>query len=571
MKIASLFSGIGGFEKGILQADPTAEFVFASEIDKYARSIYRKQFGVEPSGDITKINAADVPDHDILVAGVPCQSWSIAGKRGGFEDVRGTMWYEVFRIMKEKKPKQVILENVMGLLSHNGGKSFESICKEINTIGYIVRMEIYDTKDFGLPQNRKRIFLICTNIHDIINVGMNKKMTISKPIIQEWLFQILLNNLEEVVKLQGEGSKDLVLSYLILKELTNENGLKLKLRFSSKTKNYLSKNYLSFFLEENTLQSTLNQNELELKEKKLKDIITIEMDEKSFISSTEWVWQNIDILLSKNWEENYLGKNKYTISTAIKQIIDWKTFTYSQVSLAMLLLIGHLRTSSNHLWDEILSNLTVMREGMNYARIREIDEKRTISEGGNYYNTEYVNVARKKQFIIGHLGTARERTRKIFPIRKSDGMGGAEQSAVYTIDANYYKGPACQSRTMILCDSGPGLKIQTRTDTIAPLRANTGAGCNNVVPVVAKTITGGGHSGGNHSDMTVLKTNNRLRRLMPIEVEKLQGFPPGWTEEGIDDNGNIVKISDTRRYKSLGNAVSVPVIEFIFKHIMKVM
>ena len=164
MKYISLFSGIGGFEKGIHQASEKMgielECVFSSEIDKYARQIYEKNFGVEPYGDIKQINEQEIPDHDLLVAGVPCQAWSIAGKRCGFEDSRGTMWYEVFRIMKEKKPKFALLENVKGILSHDKGKSFELICESLCEIGYVIDFAILNSKNFGVPQNRERVFIL---------------------------------------------------------------------------------------------------------------------------------------------------------------------------------------------------------------------------------------------------------------------------------------------------------------------------------------------------------------------------------------------------------------------------
>ena len=339
MKIASLFSGIGGFEKGILQADPGAEIVFASEFDpdskakhinnQPARQIYKKNFGEYPRGDITKIKSTDVPDHDILVGGPPCQGFSIAGKREGLCGAKGSMFYEFIRIARDKQPMLLLIENVKGLLSSNGGWDFAKILIELEDAGYWLEWQVCNTAAF-LPQNRERVFII-----------------------------------------------------------------------------------------------------------------------------------------------------------------------------------GHLR---------------------------------------------------------------RGRTRKIFPIGKSSNMVDEKQPTVYTLDANYYKGAARQSRTMILCDSGQGRKDQLRSETIAPLRANTGAGHNNVVVDVqntAKCLTGGGHSGGNHSDMTIIQTGHRIRRLLPTECEKLQGFPDNWTAEGINNDGNVVKIADTNRYKCLGNAVTVNVIEFIYKHIME--
>ena len=136
--------------------------VYANEWDKYACQIYRKNFGKEElyEGDITKIDAGNIPDHDLLCGGVPCQAWSIAGKRGGFEDSRGTMWFECFRIIKAKKPKYILLENVKGILSHNAGNSFERICECICELGYAIDFEVLNSKNFGVPQNRERVFII---------------------------------------------------------------------------------------------------------------------------------------------------------------------------------------------------------------------------------------------------------------------------------------------------------------------------------------------------------------------------------------------------------------------------
>jgi len=132
-----------------------------SEVDKYASKVYSKHFPThKPYGDITKIDARTLPDFDLFVGGVPCQSWSIAGKRGGFEDPRGNMWFESIKIIREKKPKYFLLENVKGLLSHDGGKSMERICEELCGCGYAIDFEVLNAKNFGVPQNRERVFII---------------------------------------------------------------------------------------------------------------------------------------------------------------------------------------------------------------------------------------------------------------------------------------------------------------------------------------------------------------------------------------------------------------------------
>lgn len=160
--MSSLFSGIGGFETGIFQAlgRENVDVVFASEIDKYATASYETIYKHKPKGDITKINEIDIPSHDILVGGFPCQAFSIAGKRNGFEDTRGTLFFEIARIAKEKKPKVMVLENVKGLISHDGGRTLEIIIKTLSDLGYKVDFNILNSKYHGVPQNRERIFII---------------------------------------------------------------------------------------------------------------------------------------------------------------------------------------------------------------------------------------------------------------------------------------------------------------------------------------------------------------------------------------------------------------------------
>ena len=164
IKIASVFSGIGGFECGISQASKKTnietEIVFSSEIDKFAKQTYIKNFGVEPHGDIKEINTNDIPDHDILCGGFPCQSFSIAGRRQGFEDTRGTLFFEIARILKGKQPRMFFLENVKGLLNHDKGKTFAKILQTVDELGYDAEWQVLNSKYCGVPQNRERVFII---------------------------------------------------------------------------------------------------------------------------------------------------------------------------------------------------------------------------------------------------------------------------------------------------------------------------------------------------------------------------------------------------------------------------
>jgi len=186
IKYLSLFSGIGGFEIGIQNATqhirrirggdsslrnmpdtsnsggrwtpPTC--VGYSEIDEPAIKTYEEHFEHENFGDITTINPEELPDFDLVVGGFPCQAFSVAGKRRGFDDTRGTLFFDIARILKEKRPRHLVLENVKGLLSHDGGKTFQTILGVLADLGYRVEWQVLNSKHFGVPQNRERIYII---------------------------------------------------------------------------------------------------------------------------------------------------------------------------------------------------------------------------------------------------------------------------------------------------------------------------------------------------------------------------------------------------------------------------
>lgn len=203
MKYFSMFSGIGGFELGIQRAalsfwdgqtentDPDSpkqglesatagvqpfgnstntqlwggagqvSCVGYSEIDKYAIKVYERNFnGHKNYGDATRIDTQGLPDFDLLVGGFPCQAFSIAGKRAGFNDTRGTLFFDIARILKDKRPRHLVLENVKGLLSHDSGKTFQTILRVLTDMGYLVEWQVLNSKNFGVPQNRERVFII---------------------------------------------------------------------------------------------------------------------------------------------------------------------------------------------------------------------------------------------------------------------------------------------------------------------------------------------------------------------------------------------------------------------------
>ena len=164
VRFIDLFCGIGGFRyaiEGVAEKIGIhAECVLSSDIDTDCQKAYAANFGEPPAGDIHAVDADSIPDHDILLAGFPCQPFSIIGHRKGFEDARGTLFFEIARILEAKKPQAFVLENVKLLAGHNGGKTLARIMVVLRGLGYQADRRIFNALDFGLPQKRERVFIV---------------------------------------------------------------------------------------------------------------------------------------------------------------------------------------------------------------------------------------------------------------------------------------------------------------------------------------------------------------------------------------------------------------------------
>jgi DNA (cytosine-5)-methyltransferase 1 len=161
LKFIDFFAGIGGFREGLERNG--FECVGWCEIDKFKQQAYKVVHNTKGEwfkDDITTIQPGELPEADMYCGGFPCQSFSVAGRRGGFEDTRGTLFFEIMRLAKERQPKYLFLENVKGLLSHNGGKTFGTILSTMGELGYNAEYQVLNSKDFGVPQNRERVFII---------------------------------------------------------------------------------------------------------------------------------------------------------------------------------------------------------------------------------------------------------------------------------------------------------------------------------------------------------------------------------------------------------------------------
>ena len=182
MKFIDLFSGIGGFRMGFEKAGFTC--VFSCEINQKCREVYRTNYRELPFVDIREINPQSLPEFDVLVAGFPCQPFSICGKKQGFEDTRGTLFFEICKIIKANEPKVVVLENVKHLIHHDRGNTLQVILRSLKNLNYHVSYQLLNAKDFGVPQNRERIIIIATKAHpfDFSRFGEQEP-----PVLREFL------------------------------------------------------------------------------------------------------------------------------------------------------------------------------------------------------------------------------------------------------------------------------------------------------------------------------------------------------------------------------------------------
>ncbi|MGB4758700.1 MAG: DNA (cytosine-5-)-methyltransferase [Candidatus Saccharimonadales bacterium] len=236
-----LFAGIGGTRLGFEAAG--GKCVFTSEWDPSAQKTYEANFGDTPDGDITKINTKDIPDFDVLLGGFPCQPFSSIGKRKGFEHkTQGTLFYDVARIIKDKRPKAFMLENVQGLLTHDKGKTLSTILEVLAELDYDVQYRLINAADFGVPQMRKRVYIVGIDRHlkgidptefafpegkpdnhvdigDFLEFGV-EGYTISEKLQKNYLFKLDDGRPKILTKDSKGPAKTLVASYHKIQRLT---------------------------------------------------------------------------------------------------------------------------------------------------------------------------------------------------------------------------------------------------------------------------------------------------------------------------------------------------------------
>jgi len=418
--------------------------VWSCDNNKYANQVYTKQFGEANhySGDIRGVDPGDIPDFDLLCAGFPCQSFSVAGPRTGFQDTRGTLFFEISRIAEAKRPQILLLENVKGLLSSDRGQTFKTILQELGRIGYWAEWQILNSKHHGVPQNRERVFII-----GHLRNGRSRS-----------IFPI--------------GETD---------EVADKNGRR-----------------------------------------------------------RSPVQAEVSTAIDGSY---YKGVDRHGQRTVVLD-----TFNKGGIKEEEAY---PLKTNPSRTSSAVIAVLTPDRA-----------EKR--QHGRRFKEPGDPSFTLTGQDIHG------------VAISFTNPHDSEEERKVNLSDTSRtVKPPYGNQQPLILHNIYGGFKEDIRTfeEHSPTIRTAKGGGHipSVMIPIGSDkpTVRAGGKGSLDRHAWDTLTDGFRIRRLTPVECERLQGFPDGWTEWGIDENGEKVKISDTQRYKMLGNAVTTNVITFLGRKIME--
>ena len=591
MKSVSLFSGIGGFDLGFQRAG--IECVAVCEIDKNAQSVLLRRFPeAKLFDDVRKVGKEthERKSIDIVCGGFPCQDVSIAGKRAGIAGERSGLWFEFARVIDELEPQWVVIENVPGLLSSNKGKDIQVIIDYLTQIGYTCDIDIKDAQEFGVAQRRRRVFLTCVRL----DVLLKQRTNLSKQISADLLSQILLNawgatqQASSLVPLHSVYEKPIERCVSLLSRMT---GLLEITRERLACKKYL--NSLDVLLDQFGEEGKNSESGLIKRSGIQKD----ENSGKTVMYPSDLKAENGDMNISL-WLKEYLDavcktEKAVTTSTLRNRITDYQIYIFSVMALLIVERILLSTDWSSSYWSVASSLSTLIQENMNYARqaSRNLFIESGLRDSWRDYLDSASNIQGELECRIGNIRAAevlfesesgtwdnppsREAGKEVAyslranPSHSGDkGDGGINTTMIantvqaqeakksnspennYVLAFGWNKSP---SQTMSVTEKAGALQASpTSNPAIWEMSHADEAVSENgeVVPTLQARMG----TGGNQVPMV------GVRRLMPIECERLQGFPDGWTDGQ----------SDSARYKQLGNAVAVPVVEWIGKRIKAV-
>jgi len=461
MKVGTFFSGIGSPEQALLNLGIPHEIEFACDIDKYARETYLKNFKCNNMyNDITALNMKDLSYVDLLVFGFPCQAFSIAGKRGGFDDTRGTLFYDSLRYLKEHKPRYFIAENVKGLLSHDSGKTFQTIidclASTINTqmtlmpfdnLGYHIHYKVLNTKDFGIPQNRERIFIVGIRDDADNNFRFPKEINLTNK-----LKDILQNNVDKKYYLSDKAIKRIEKS-------------KFKQDFKNEKTNYVG---------------------------------CITAGYHKIPSDGNYITHS---LYPRSSKTNKGGTGHLSKSDGTSYCLDT-----NNAQAIELLRLNDVKLIATKRKNETSKEINEFLKKYKNTTIKKISKYLNIpkTQAEHYFRTD-------KSRCIPNVND----WKKLKTLLK---FNDKYDKQVCEIEKKAY---SFESSTRLYSENGLSATLQT-------------------------------------TENTMYKSKNKIRRLTPIECERLQGFPDNHTEG----------VSDTQRYRQCGNSITVNVMQEIIKNLI---
>ena len=544
MKYLSLFSGIGGFELGLQNSKYEFENIGYSEIDKYAKSIYSRWFpGHKDLGDASEIDPKELQDFELLVGGFPCQAFSHAGQRKGFDDTRGTLFFEIARICAEKKPRYLLLENVKGLLSHDGGRTFKKILGILSELGYDVEWEVLNSKSFAVPQNRERVYL-----KGYFRTKCGGEILSQKRDCTEIDTELNTAEIQKVGNLSntGHGGKNVYskdgLSPTLCSESIPKNGVNIvelkPVKFDRqvcKRIHDVDTDELCEFLREH--KKAANATLVNISEKlgiKQSEVEHWFRTDKYFAPPPPQVWSALKDLLN-------ITDDKYDAYITEFEWVDG-VFEMDKRAYRTDGLAPTLNTKGESLIN-VVGNLS--RTGHGGENVMGTDG---ISPTLTYNNFKHpIRILEDQEFEIEKVHGSNQKHRAITDGTYSPTLASCGGSNIPRVQ---FKEPV------------KSLKLKTNTSKGYD-EVTTGDGVRLCHPSSTKargrTQKEQVGSLSTSADWGTVDRDSRIRKLTPLECERLQAFPDGWTEFGKDGE----RISDTQRYKCLGNAVTTTVITYL--------
>jgi DNA-cytosine methyltransferase len=486
MKVGTFFSGVGSPEQALRNLGIKHEIEFACDIDKYAKQTYLKNFKPKLfATDITALDMKELPYVDLLVFGFPCQAFSMAGNRKGFDDTRGTLFYDALRYLKDHTPRYFIAENVKGLVSHDNGKTFHTIidclAKTTNyqmrlmpfdNLGYHIHYKVLNTKNFGIPQNRERIFII--GIRD----DEDNNFTFPKEILLELkLKDILQDNPTYAKECKSAALRSYPRTSNPDKDREKGRVKRLEVRADDVA------NSITTHESDSLVVSADSDGKVDDK---------YYLSDKAIAKIKRHNNKSINNDLSNCIHAGYYKQGgrdqQYIQAIELKRLEDVKLTATKRVNETPKEINEFLRKHKNISIQEIADKLNIPK-----------------TQAEHYFRTD------KSRAIPSREIWNKLKELLNFDSRYDKQVCQIEQSE-YTFES------ACR----LYSDNGLGATLQT-------------------------------------TENTLYKTQNRIRRLTPIECERLQGFPDNFTEG----------VSDTQRYKQMGNTITVNVIQAILKNLIK--